>query len=222
MRRDVALSAFAGLLLALSFPSSVTRRARGSRWCRCFSLSGWTGWPVRCRAPRRCAVLLGLVTSVVFFCGTLYWTGPCSTFGGLPAPLGVVSVLLRRSISGLCPWDSSARRHPAPLRRRGLWLAPAAWVSGEPCGDAAVRLRGWFWRRPDRRAPGGAAGQRGRMRRVAVRRLRQPRWRPRCWRAARCVGLAGTAAVLVAVALWGTWRIADGALTREGSPVASA
>ena len=92
IRRDVALAALAGALLALSFPKfghpACAWIALVPLW---LALSGWTGRPGP--LPGTSAVrgaFLGLVASVVFFCATLYWTGPVLvTFGGLPGPLGV-------------------------------------------------------------------------------------------------------------------------------------
>ena len=80
IRRDVALAALAGLLLALSFPKFGHPACAWIALVPLFlALSGWTGrpGPLPGTRPLR-GLFLGLVTSVVFFCGTLYWTGPCS------------------------------------------------------------------------------------------------------------------------------------------------
>ncbi len=96
------------------------------------------------------------MTSVVYFSGTLYWTGDVLvTFGGLPAPLGPVSVLLLSLYLGLYVSVGTAALGVL-LARAGtaaLWLAPAAWVTGEylrgtllsgfpwvPLGDSQIEM----------------------------------------------------------------------------------
>jgi apolipoprotein N-acyltransferase len=229
MRRDVVLAAFAGLLLALSFPKFGHPACAWIALVPLFlALSGWTGrpGPLPGTPPLR-GLLLGLVTSVVFFCGTLYWTGPVLvTFGGLPAPLGVVSVVLLSIYLGLYNAVGTAalgvilRRYGA----RGLWLAPAAWVSGEYLRGTLLSGFPWVVLGDSQidvlpvaqlASVGGLYGVSLFVAFVnaalASALLAPPRARVRT--------LAGTAALLVAVALWGTWRIADGALTRAGSPI---
>jgi apolipoprotein N-acyltransferase len=163
------------------------------------------------RHPAAARPLLGLVTSLVFFCGTLYWTGPVLvTFGGLPAPLGVVSVLLLSLYLGLYNAVGTAalgvilRRYGAT----GLWLAPAAWVSGEYL--RGTLLSGFPWvvlgDSQSRRAAGGAAGQRGRLYGVSLFvAFVNAALASRCWRrrVCACGRSRAPAAVLVAVAVWG-------------------
>ena len=229
IRRDVALAALAGLLLALSFPKFGHPACAWIALVPLFlALSGWTGrpGPLPGTPPLR-GLLLGLVTSLVFFCGTLYWTGPVLvTFGGLPAPLGVVSVLLLSLYLGLYNAVGTAalgvilRRYGAT----GLWLAPAAWVSGEYLRGTLLSGFPWVVLGDSQvdvlpvaqlASVGGLYGVSLFVAFVnaalASALLAPPRVRVRT--------LAGTAAVLVAVAVWGTWRIADGSLTREGSPI---
>ena len=111
------------------------------------------------------------------------------TFGGLPAPLGVVSVLLLSLYLGLYNAVGTAALGVILRALRHDGAVAGAGGLGErrvPAGDAAVRLSvGGARRQPDRRAAGGAAGQRGRaVRRVAVRRVRQRRAGVRAARAA--------------------------------------
>ena len=229
IRRDVALAALAGLLLALSFPKFGHPACAWIALAPLFlALSGLTGrpGPLPGTPPLR-GLLLGLVTSLVFFCGTLYWTGPVLvTFGGLPAPLGVVSVLLLSLYLGLYNAVGTAalgvilRRYGAT----GLWLAPPAWVSGEYLRGTLLSGFPWVVLGDSQvdvlpvaqlASVGGLYGVSLFVAFVnaalASALLAPPRVRVRT--------LAGTAAVLVAVAVWGTWRIADGSLTREGSPI---
>ena len=229
IRRDVVLAALSGLLLALSFPKFGHPACAWIALVPLFlALSGWTGrpGPLPGTAPLR-GILLGLVASLVFFCGTLYWTGPVLvTFGGLPAPLGVVSVLLLSLYLGL--YNAVGTAALGVILRRygvnGLWLAPAAWVSGEYLRGTLLSGFPWVVLGDSQvdvlpvaqlASVGGLYGVSLFVAFVnaalAFALLAPPRMRVRT--------LAGAAAVLVAVAVWGAWRIADGSLTREGSPI---
>jgi len=229
IRRDVALAALAGALLALSFPKFGHPAFAWIALVPLFlALSGWTGRPGRLPGTRaRRGLFLGLVTSVVFFCGTLYWTGPVLvTFGGLPAPLGVVSVLLLSLYLGL--YNSVATAALGVILGRygtmGLWLAPAAWVSGEYLRGTLLSGFPWVVLGDSQidvlpvAQLASVAGLYGVSLFVALVNaalafalLAPPRVRVRT--------LAATATALVAVAVWGTWRVADGSLTRAGVPI---
>jgi apolipoprotein N-acyltransferase len=229
IRRDVALAALAGALLALSFPKF------GHPACAWIALvplyvalSGWTGRPGP--LPGTTAVrgaFLGLVTSLVFFCGTLYWTGPVLvTFGGLPAPLGVVSVLLLSLYLGL--YNAAGTAALGVILRRygaaGLWLAPMGWVSGEYL--RGTLLSGFPWvvigdSQVDVLPVAQVASVVGVYGvsllvafvngALAYALVGPPRLRVRT--------IAGTAAALLCVAVWGAWRVAEGSLTRQGSSI---
>ena len=121
------------------------------------ALSGWTGRSSFLPGvPIRRAFLLGLVTGLVHFAGTVYWTsGTVATFGGLPWLLAVpVAGLLVLYMSLYLAVTAMAT---AVLIRRfgraGLMLSPAAWVAAEyarahffggfpwiPLGNAVVSL----------------------------------------------------------------------------------
>jgi apolipoprotein N-acyltransferase len=228
-RRDVGLAALAGLLLALSFPKFGHPACAWIALVPLFlALSGWTGR--RSPLPGTTAVrglYLGLVTSLVFFCGTLYWTGPVLvTFGGLPAPLGVVSVLLLSLYLGLYNAVGTAALGVILGRygTRGLWLAPAAWVSGEYLRGTLLSGFPWVVLGDSQidvlpvAQLASVAGLYGVSLFVALVNaalayalLAPPRVRVRT--------IAATAAALVAVAVWGTWRVADGSLTRAGTSI---
>ena len=229
VRCDAALAAFAGALLALSFPKFGHPACAWIALVPLFlALSGWTGRPGPLPGTTALrGVFLGLITSVVFFGGTLYWTGPVLvTFGGLPGPLGVVSVLLLAIYLGLYNAVGTAALGVILGRygTRGLWLAPAAWVSGEylrgtllsgfpwvVLGDSQVEVL------PVAQAA-SVVGVYGVSLLVAFVNaalayalLAPPRIRLRT--------LAAAAAALLAIAVWGTWRVADGSLTRAGTPI---
>jgi apolipoprotein N-acyltransferase len=229
IRRDVALAALAGALLALSFPKFGHPACAWIALVPLFlALSGWTGRPGPLRGTTAArGAFLGLVTSLVFFCGTLYWTGPVLvTFGGLPGPLGVVSVLLLSLYLGL--YNAVGTAALGVILRRfgaaGFWLAPMAWVSGEYL--RGTLLSGFPWvvigdTQVDVLPVAQVASVLGLYGvsllvafvngALAYALLAPPRMRVRT--------IAGTAAVLLSVAVWGAWRVADGSLTRAGSPI---
>ena len=229
VRRDIALAALSGLLLALSFPKFGHPACAWIALVPLFlALSGWTGrpGPLPGTTPLR-GIALGLVASLVFFCGTLYWTGPVLvTFGGLPALLGVVSVLLLSIYLGLYNAVGTAalgvilKRHG----RAGLWLAPAAWVSGEYL--RGTLLSGFQWvvlgdSQVDVLPVAQLASVGGVYAvslfvafvnaALAYALLATARARMRT--------IAGAVVALVLVGVWGTWRVADGSLTRAGAPI---
>ena len=229
IRRDVALAALAGALLALSFPKFGHPSCAWIALVPLFlALSGWAGRPGPLPGTTAArGAFLGLVTSLVFFCGTLYWTGPVLvTFGGLPAPLGVVSVLLLSLYLGL--YNAAGTAALGVILRRygaaGLWLAPMAWVSGEYL--RGTLLSGFPWAvigdsQVDVLPVAQVASVLGLYGvsllvafvngALAYALVAPPRVRVRT--------IAGTAAMLLCVAVWGAWRVADGSLTREGSPI---
>ena len=229
IRRDVVLAALSGALLALSFPKFGHPACAWIALVPLFlALSGWTGrpGPLPGTTARR-GLLLGLVASLVFFCGALYWTGPVLvTFGGLPAPLGVVSVLLLSLYLGLYNAVGTAALGVILRRygRTGLWLAPAAWVTGEylrgtllsgfpwvVLGDSQVELLPVAQLASVAGVYGVSLFVAFVNAAIAYALLVSPRARMRT--------LAGTAVALLAVSVWGAWRVADGSLVRAGTPI---
>ncbi|MCA1583553.1 MAG: apolipoprotein N-acyltransferase [Acidobacteria bacterium] len=121
------------------------------------ALSGWRGRPGVCPGVSTGrGFLLGLLTGLVHFAGTVYWIGETvQTFGGLGRPVAVLVagllVLYMATFVALAGAASALviRRHGA----RGLVLAPFAWVATEylrghlfggfpwiPLGNAVVTL----------------------------------------------------------------------------------
>jgi apolipoprotein N-acyltransferase len=89
------------------------------------------------RSPRmrsRRAFCLGLTTGAVAFAGTLYWlVETMTTFGGLATPVAMFAAALLVAYLALFPGvfalvTSRFRARFGPL---GLFLAPAAWLTGE-------------------------------------------------------------------------------------------
>ncbi|MDO8793081.1 MAG: apolipoprotein N-acyltransferase [Vicinamibacterales bacterium] len=222
-----SLAVIAGVLLALSFPRyghpavawvalvPLLVALRGGAAARAVAPGAGTG------------VRLGLVTGVVAFAGSIYWTREVvQQFGGLPMPLAVVAMLLLALYMAI--YAGAAAGATAYLARRmgtaGLLLAPAPWVAGE-------YLRGWAfggfpW------VPFGSS-------QATVLPVAQVASLVGVYGLSALVVLlnalltvaltgrgrtralaAGAAGVVFATAWgWGTWRLYDSALTREGTPL---
>jgi len=229
VRADVALAGLAGALLALSFPKF------GHPACAwialvplLLALSGWTGRPGPLRGTSALRGFgLGLVTATVYFAGTLYWTGSVlAAFGGLPGPLAVLAVILLALYLGLYLSVGTAAMGVLLARggRRALWLTPFAWVASEylrgtllsgfpwvPLGDSQIEVLPVAQVASVLGVYGVSLLVAGVNAAIAVALLASGRKRLQV--------VAGAVAALAAVGVWGTWRVADGTLTREGTPI---
>jgi apolipoprotein N-acyltransferase len=221
---DYALALVSGALLALSFPRF---GHPAFAWIALVpllvALAGSNG-----RAPgARRAFLLGLASGFVYFAGTLYWTGSViRTFGGIPLPAAALGVCLLALYQGFFP-ALFALLSSRLLSRAGaaaVLLAPAAWVATE--FFRGVVFGGFPWVLlgnsqvtvlpvAQLASVVGVYGVSGLVALVnatiAYATLTKGR--------RRVAAIAAGAVVLVATALWGTLRIADGTLTRSGSPI---
>lgn len=99
------------------------------------ALTGWTGRPGAWRGVSgRRGFALGLITGVVHYAGTVYWTSDTvATFGGLPWLVAIpVAGLL---VGYMALYVALASAAAALLIRRfgaaGLALAPVTWVAAE-------------------------------------------------------------------------------------------
>ena len=223
------LAAASGVLLALSFP----RYGHPAfAWIALvpllIALSGWSGVPARLPGqPQRRAFLLGGTAGVIHFIGTLYWTSTVvATFGGLPTWLSVVAMLLLALYLALYPALAAlatarlvARAGPA-----ALLVMPAAWVATEylrgllfggfpwvPLGNSQVTVL------PVAQLA-SVLGVYGVTALVAlvnalIAYALLTAGRP------RAVAVASAALLVAGVGGWGTWRVATGTLTREGTPI---
>jgi len=106
------------------------------------ALTGWHGRPNHLPGQTFSrGFFLGLLTGVVHYAGTVYWTGATvRTFGGLPWPVAIVTALLLVFYMAL--YTGLAAGLTGRLVRAygwvGLPLGAAAWVSAE-------YLRGWLF-----------------------------------------------------------------------------
>ena len=234
---DYALALVSGALLALSFP----RYGHPAfAWIALvpllLALTGWSGAtpsiiggrsrPLRGQAPLR-AFLLGLTSGFIYFAGTLYWTGSViRTFGGIPLPAAVLGVCLLALYQGFFP-ALFALISSRLLARGGLvafLLAAAAWVATEffrgvvfggfpwvLLGDSQVtvlpvaQLASVF----------GVYGVSALVAFVNA----AIAYAALTTRRRRVAAIAAAAIVLGGVAVWGTLRVADGTLTRSGTPI---
>jgi apolipoprotein N-acyltransferase len=219
--RVLILALLSGILLALSFPRY------GHPFFAWIAITPLVVALLTSKPTSRRAFLLGLATGAAYFGGTVYWTGTVVTqFGGLSWPVGViVAALLVAYLSlfpglfGLCLGWLAARFGP-----RAMLLAPAVWVTTElartyfwsgfpwvllgysqttvlPVAQIASVV-GVFGVSAIVAAVGTALAH------VAIS------------RSARSVAtLAGTAAGVVAIAVWGSHRLAHDELVDAGRPV---
>jgi apolipoprotein N-acyltransferase len=192
------------------------------------ALSGWGGRDGHLPGvPARRAFGLGLLTGVVAFVGTLYWTSTVlSGFGGVPAPVAAVAMLLLALYLALYPALAAVviARCVAAHGAAGLWVAPAAWVATEwargvlfggfpwvPLGNSQVTLLPVAQLASVTGVYGLSALVAGVAAGVAVALVGPARQRARV--------LAATVGVLAVVIGWGLARLADGTLARDGEPL---
>ena len=127
------LAAVSGVLLALSFPRyghpAIAFVALTPLYV---ALSGWTGRGGVQGVSTRRAFSLGLITGVIHFAGTVYWTsGTVATFGGLP---WIVAIPVAGILVVYMAFYVASALSAVMIRRfgtTGVLLAPAAWVGAE-------------------------------------------------------------------------------------------
>jgi apolipoprotein N-acyltransferase len=163
----------------------------------------------------------------VYFVGTVYWTSTVvATYGNLPAPLAIFAMLLLSAYLALFPAVTSVIT--SRLITRGgagaLFFAPAAWVATEffrghlfggfpwvPLGNSQVSVLP-VAQLASALGVYGLSGLVAFVNAAIAYALLVP-GRP------RVKAIASAAAVLALVAGWGTWRLANGSLAREGVPI---
>lgn len=170
--------------------------------------------------------MLGWIAGIVYFAIALYWlVGVMTHYGGLRTPVAIlVAGLLMAYLSlfvGLASWLVAAGTRA--FGARAILLAPAAWVAGE-LGRTYV-WSGFPWALlgysqvtvlPIAQTASlvGVYGlsmllafTSGTLAYALVAERR------------RFIPLISALAMIAMLAIWGTWRIRDGALTREGTPI---
>ena len=131
---DFALAAASGVLLALSFPKfGHPSLAWVGLAPLLVALSPPTRLSRRDRSLRR-ALLLGLVTGIIYFTGTLYWiTRVMAVYGGLQQAVAVLVNAALIAYLALFPavFAIVMRRLVLAYGSRALAAAPAVWVATE-------------------------------------------------------------------------------------------
>ena len=223
------LPALSGALLALSFPRY---GSPAFAWIALVPLliavSGGSGHPSGARPPRMSrAFAMGLLAGAIYFVGTIYWTGTVvATFGGLATPVAIFAMLLLAFYLAIYPAVTAAVT--ALLVRRvgttALLIAPAVWVATEwargilfggfpwvPLGNSQVTVL------PIAQLASvlGVYGVSG------VVALINALIAFAVLGAGRRRIIASVAAALLVFLLgaWGTLRIREGSLARQGTPV---
>ena len=173
------------------------------------------------------AFLLGLLTGIVYFVGTIYRTATVvATFGQLATPVAIFAMLLLAAYLALYP-AVAALITSYLIERAGamaLFLAPAAFVATEflrgylfggfpwvPLGNSQVTVLPVAQLASVLGVYGLSALVVFVNAAIAYAMLTTGR--------RRLEAIAVVVIVLGAVAGWGTWRIADGSLTRQGTPI---
>ena len=175
----------------------------------------------------RRAFLLGLVSGLGYFAGTVYWTpAVVQTFGGLNWPLAIGAGSLLIAYLALFPalFALITARLCRRFGPRALLLAPAAWVATELLRRWVLGGFPWVLLGYSQASvlpvvqTASLAGVYGLSALVvlasaalvvALRARGSMRW----------AAPLTTALVIGALASWGQWRIQDGALVRAGVPV---
>jgi apolipoprotein N-acyltransferase len=214
-RADVALAMVSGALFVLSFPK-FGHPAFG--WIALTPLLvALTG------ATLRRAFLLGLATGVIYFTGTLYWiTGVMAVYGGLQTWVAVLINAALIAYLALFPalFALITRRIVMAYGRSALMAAPVVWVATE-LGRAYITSFPWELLGYSQVTVLPIAqlaslfGVYGLSMLVAVVSAALAfaatarRWAP----------LVAALAVVLAVAVWGSRRVAGSEWTRAGEPI---
>jgi apolipoprotein N-acyltransferase len=210
------LAVVSGLLLALSFP---TYGHPAIGWIALAPLL----LSLHEARPRR-AFTLGLTAGIVYFTGTLYWiTGVMTVYGGLARPVAVLVNALLIAYLALFPalFALLMRRIMSWAGARGLAAAPLVWVAAE-LGRTYI-MGGFPWVLlgysqttvlPVAQFASvlGVFGLSGLVAAVSASLAYAGLTR-------RFLPAVATVALVLAVAGWGSMRVARGELTAAGDPI---
>ena len=175
----------------------------------------------------RRAFLLGLVSGLGYFAGTVYWTSAVvQTFGGLHWPVAIGAGSLLIAYLALFPalFALITARLCGRFGPRALLLAPAAWVATELLRRWVLGGFPWVLLGYSQASvlpvvqTASLAGVYG-LSALVVLASAAPVVALRARGAVRWAAPLTTVLVIGALALWGQWRIQDGALVRAGTPV---
>ena len=170
---------------------------------------------------------MGLLAGLVYFTGTVYWTSTVlAVFGGMPMILAVVAMLILAAYLAIYPAIAAMvlARLIARAGRAALFFAPAAWVATEylrgllfggfpwvPLGNSQVKVLAVA-------QIASVLGVYGLSALVALVNASLA-FALLSTRRTRLTAIASTAVLLIGIAAWGSWRVANGSLAREGTPI---
>ena len=218
---EFVLALLSGALLALSFPKF---GHPAFAWIALAPLL--VAIASRPQSSRR-ALTLGFVTGVAYFTGTLYWlVDTMTTFGGLPVAGAAFSAAVLIAYLSLFPavFAVIVSRLVRIFGHRALLAAPPVWVATE-MGRTYI-LDGFPWELlgysqstmlpiAQLASVVGVYGLSGLVALVSAAIAYSTLVRSAArWRVA-----AAVAAIVLAVGVWGAFRIRNSALTREGTPI---
>ena len=226
---DYALALLSGALLALSFPKF------GHPAFAWFALSPILVALVRPRAPNeqpltaRRAFILGLSSGAVYFAVTLYWlVETMTTFGGLQPALAAFAA----AVAGRLPVAVSGVHSRSRLRGSTRAFGPEAFLLAAPAWVATELGRQYVWDgfpwallglQPDHVAPDRSARQHHRRVWAVAVAGADRRERGLCPGDARIAstdrGRGRSRLLVLAIGLWGQWRLHDSSLLTSGEPV---
>ena len=181
--------------------------------------------PVALRTRR--AFLLGLVSGLGYFAGTVYWTpAVVQTFGGLNWPVAIGAGSLLIAYLALFPalFALITARLCGRFGPRALLLTPALWVATELLRRWVLGGFPWVLLGYSQASvlpivqTASLAGVYG-LSALVVLASAAPVVALRARGAMRWAAPLTMALVIGALAIWGQWRIQDGALVRAGTPV---
>ena len=170
---------------------------------------------------------LGLLSGLVYFAGTVYWTGGVmARYGGIATPVAVAIAGLLVAYLALFPAAFALILHRlvARLGLRALWLAPAVWVATE-YGRLAI-FGGFPWVLlgysqvsvlpvAQLASLTGVFGLSALLALTATALVWPIVWSGR----GRLAAPAAAAAIVVAIAAWGQARVAGGERVTAGRPL---
>jgi apolipoprotein N-acyltransferase len=166
-----------------------------------------------------------MTTGVVYFVGTVYWTSSVlAVFGGMPLILALLAMLLLAAYLAIYPAITAMvmGRLISQGGRAALFFAPAAWVATEylrgvffggfpwvPLGNSQVTMLAVAQVASVLGVYGLSALVAFVNAAIAFALLSSGR--------SRVIAVAATVVLLVGIGAWGSWRVAEGSLTREGT-----
>jgi apolipoprotein N-acyltransferase len=168
-----------------------------------------------------------MTTGFVYFVGTVYWTSSVlAVFGGMPLILALVAMMLLAAYLAIYPAMTAMAMAKLISQggRAALFFLPAAWIASEylrgllfggfpwvPLGNSQVTVLAVAQVASVLGVYGLSALVAFVNAAIAFALLSNGR--------SRLIAIGATAVLLVGIGAWGSQRVGDGSLTREGTPL---